>query len=307
MKLISVPVKDIHASDTPIRDAQVGDLDGLAESMKNLGQMVPVMVQQNGDGYALVYGHRRLIAARQARIKELMALLVPASMSETDALMAAYVENVLRSDMNDLDKGRALKSLQDAGVELSEIMSKIDRKESAVKLLIHLVSEPPSVQRLMESGARALTKDHVKLSRGLAKTDESSRVDLLKSAAKNQLSSEEVGRRVDLIKSAKSEEVKQRIIYAPAGADWVTKKYVRSLDKVTIRGPKVKAVLFDREVQRVLKQIAEAMAWAKSDWPGVLRRKRFSPEAARFAEAKVEALIENLKLFRTALKEAGRD
>ena len=86
-------------------------LDELTDSIKELGQIVPIKVRKNGDGYVLIYGHRRVQAAKAAGMKQIEAIVenVP-----DDALLTqSLAENVIREDMAAIDIAKALRLILD--------------------------------------------------------------------------------------------------------------------------------------------------------------------------------------------------
>ncbi len=57
----------------------------------------------------IVYGHRRVEAARRAGLTEVPAIID--GIDDTDALIQALIENCQREDMNPIDEAKALKAL----------------------------------------------------------------------------------------------------------------------------------------------------------------------------------------------------
>ena len=62
--------------------------------------------------FEVVYGHRRLLACRHAMLTEIEAIVE--GVDDTNVLVQALIENVVREDMNDADKGDALQLLKEA-------------------------------------------------------------------------------------------------------------------------------------------------------------------------------------------------
>jgi len=84
------------------------DLASLSASVKKHGVLEPVRVVKRDEGYELVFGHRRLLAARMAGIEKILAAL---QLSDDDQLELAVVENTQRQDLSPLDEAAAFQLL----------------------------------------------------------------------------------------------------------------------------------------------------------------------------------------------------
>ena len=88
----------------------VGDVSELAESIRAVGILQHLVVTPKGDGgYRLVFGHRRLEAARQAGLTE-----VPAEIrgySDAERFTAMFAENYGRKDLSPLQEARAYQAM----------------------------------------------------------------------------------------------------------------------------------------------------------------------------------------------------
>lgn len=82
---------------------------GLIASVRDLGVLEPIGVRPNGHGYAVLYGRRRIKAARAAGLETIPAMVAP-GLGAVAADVAALAENAHRSanDLMALDKVRAL-------------------------------------------------------------------------------------------------------------------------------------------------------------------------------------------------------
>jgi len=85
-------------------------IDELASSISRHGVLQPIVVSRKGDGYELVAGHRRVLAARAAG-----KTTIPAVIREDvkDRLELALVENLQRADLNAIETARAYKLLME--------------------------------------------------------------------------------------------------------------------------------------------------------------------------------------------------
>ena len=166
MELREIAIKDIRTGLHELRDPGSGDIEGLGDSLKQVGQRVPVYVKPNGTGYELLYGHRRVRAAKQAGMKIIVAEVAAKDINAVEILLSAITENLAREDMTPLEKGKALAALKAASSwDISDISAKVGLSQQICKRLISLSAEPQSVQRVMENpgatGVGPLTTRHV--------------------------------------------------------------------------------------------------------------------------------------------------
>jgi len=132
-------------------------LEELAESIRAVGLVQPVVVRKRGDGYELVAGERRWRAARIAGLETVPALIREAG--DAESLELALIENISREDLNPIDTARAYANLQeDYGITQEMLSNKLGRSRSAVANTIRLLDLPDDVQQLIEQAK--LTEGH---------------------------------------------------------------------------------------------------------------------------------------------------
>ena len=118
----------------------------LAESIREVGVLQPVLVRPVGDGeYELIAGERRWRAARRVGLQT-----IPALVRETDdaaALEQALVENLHRDDLNPLEEAAAYQQLiEDFGLTHDEVATRVGRSRATVTNTLRLLQLPPSIQ-----------------------------------------------------------------------------------------------------------------------------------------------------------------
>ena len=120
-----VSLSEIRGSTPRVRQSQSPEkLEELAESIREEGVIVPVKVRKNGDGYILVYGHRRVAAAKMAGLTEIEAIVE--DVPEKKLLTQALIENVVREDMPAIEIAEALRQiLADTGCTQNELAAKM--------------------------------------------------------------------------------------------------------------------------------------------------------------------------------------
>lgn len=84
----------------------LGDIDNLAESIKSVGQLHPVVVRKTKSGYSLIAGMRRTEACKKLGV-HVKATVVRAG-GELNALTMQLAENMERKDFDKLEVGDGL-------------------------------------------------------------------------------------------------------------------------------------------------------------------------------------------------------
>ncbi|WP_067428463.1 ParB/RepB/Spo0J family partition protein [Nocardioides jensenii] len=155
--LAIVDVEEIHPSPNNPRENLTG-LDELAQSIYENGLIQPLIVQKipGIDGFRVVAGHRRLAAAKLARIKELPCV-IRKDLLPDDELLAMLVENGQRADLDPIEEARALRKLKNKGMTDQDIARKIGRSQGHVSARITLLSLPTEEQEQLRAGFGTIT------------------------------------------------------------------------------------------------------------------------------------------------------
>lgn len=147
-----LPVDQIRGNPKQPRTVFDGEaLAELAESIKSVGLVQPVVVRRQGKGYELVAGERRWRAAGLAGLEKIPAIIREAG--DAESLELALIENLSREDLNPIDTARAYAILQeDFGATQEQLAGKLGRSRSAVANTLRLLDLPDEVQDLIEKG-----------------------------------------------------------------------------------------------------------------------------------------------------------
>ncbi len=150
--LLELPIASIRPNTFQPRSHFDEDaLASLAESIREVGVLQPVLVRESADGYELIAGERRWRAARRIGRQT-----IPAIVRDSDdalALEQALVENIHRAGLNVLEEAAAYQQLiEDFSLTHEEVAARVGRSRSAVSNMLRLFQLPPSVQRLVQEG-----------------------------------------------------------------------------------------------------------------------------------------------------------
>ncbi|MHB1006290.1 MAG: ParB/RepB/Spo0J family partition protein [Chloroflexota bacterium] len=94
----------------------IGDLVGLAETIREHGVLQPLGVARRNGNYRVVYGNRRREAAIVVGLDSVPCLLLDGE-DATETMLCQLLENLQRKPLNDMEQGRALKRLRDSFAE----------------------------------------------------------------------------------------------------------------------------------------------------------------------------------------------
>jgi ParB family chromosome partitioning protein len=127
------------------------DEDGIAEladSVRKVGVLQPIIVRPHGDGYQIIAGERRWRAAKAAGLDRVPVRVM--STTETEALAIALIENLQRSDLNAIEEARGYRRLiGEYGMTQAELADRVSKSRSAVTNTLRLLDLPEDIQELL--------------------------------------------------------------------------------------------------------------------------------------------------------------
>ncbi|MBV9096212.1 MAG: ParB/RepB/Spo0J family partition protein [Streptosporangiaceae bacterium] len=148
-----IPVTAIIANPRqPRRGFDEDALDELAESIRQVGLLQPVVVRAAGPGrYELVMGERRWRAACRAGLTEIGAIVKQTQ--DDELLRDALIENLHRQQLDPLEEAAAYQQLlDDFGATHEELARKVGRSRPHVTNTLRLLNLPPAVQKRVAAG-----------------------------------------------------------------------------------------------------------------------------------------------------------
>ena len=128
-------------------------LQGLAESLKEVGQLQPIRVRKGGDKLVIVDGERRFRAARKAGLAQLAIIIEDKEIGEGAVIQRQLIANCQRDDLTPMEKARGIGSLmEETGWNASEVASKLGMSNAMVSRLLALLALPQSIQEQIVAG-----------------------------------------------------------------------------------------------------------------------------------------------------------
>lgn len=146
--------------DQPRREFDPEELEHLAKSIRDRGQIQPVRVRwdekaDEGRGmYVVLAGERRWRAARMAGLTEVACTVHEGELSEADRLALQLIENAVRVDLKPIEQARAFRRLMVAQEwSARHLASELAISPATVVRALALLDLPAEVQGRVEQGA----------------------------------------------------------------------------------------------------------------------------------------------------------
>jgi ParB family chromosome partitioning protein len=127
----------------------------LSASFAKHGVLQPVLVQPREDHYELLIGARRLMAAKQAGLETIPALVLEEVLKPEEARL---IENLQREDLDPLDEAEAYQALKEMGYSLTTIGKRLGKSRPYVSQRVKLLRLHPKLREAVRR--RTITPDH---------------------------------------------------------------------------------------------------------------------------------------------------
>jgi ParB family chromosome partitioning protein len=151
-ELRELPVDAIAANPgQPRKRFATAPLEELADSIRSLGVVEPIVVTPAGDGWTIVAGERRWRAAKMAGLATIPAI-VREELSDHDAFVVSMCENLLRRDMNAIEEADGYQRLLDDGLTVDELAARLGKRAAAIRSALTLRALEPGIREMVSLG-----------------------------------------------------------------------------------------------------------------------------------------------------------
>jgi ParB family chromosome partitioning protein len=163
--IMKLPVEKIADNPyQPRKQFDAEELAALATSIKNHGVLQPLVVRKVDGGFQLIAGERRLRAAKEAGLTEVPVHIV--AFDDQQVFEAALVENIQRSDLNPIEKGKGFQEYLDRyKMTQDQLGGRLGIDRTSISHLIALLHLPEEIQTAIRVGH--LTVGHAKVLKGV--------------------------------------------------------------------------------------------------------------------------------------------
>ena len=147
-----IPVDQIKVNpDQPRSRFDDESLEEMANSMKDVGILQPIVVTRGDDGYVLIAGERRWRAAKRAGLGVIPAVIREATGQPT--LVEALIENVQRQDLTPLEEAHAYQQLlENYGMTQEQVAGRVGKSRPTIANTLRLLQLPVEVQGMVDAG-----------------------------------------------------------------------------------------------------------------------------------------------------------
>lgn len=176
-RIIEISVDEICLNPMqPRKNIREKELEDLAQSIREVGLIQPVVLTRKDGLYHLVAGERRLRAARLIGMEKIPAIL--REYTWEGMLVGALVENLQREDLNPIEEARAYKLIMvDYKHTQEEVATKVGKSRPYVANMLRLLNLPHQVVADLESG-------EISMGHGRALLGLDNKRDIIKTAGK---------------------------------------------------------------------------------------------------------------------------
>ena len=125
------------------------ELEELADSIKEKGILIPLLVRSQEDYYQIIAGERRWRAARKAGLKK-VPVIIRNDMTDQEVVEVQLIENIQRADLNAIDEALAYKRLiEDFGLKQDEVADRVSKSRTTITNSLRLLKLDQRVQKML--------------------------------------------------------------------------------------------------------------------------------------------------------------
>jgi ParB family chromosome partitioning protein len=140
------------------------ELEGLIESIKKFGIVIPLIVTNTPMGYQLIAGERRFRSAKIVGLKTVPAMVRTAT--DQEKMELALIENIQRHDLNPIEKALGYQRLiNEFNLTQEEVADKMSVSRPVVGNALRMLSLPEEIQKALADNL--ITEGHAKVIAGL--------------------------------------------------------------------------------------------------------------------------------------------
>ncbi len=152
----NVPLSQIIEPPAPLRGSiDPAKLEELAASLRELGQLQPILLQPTPEGLAIVAGHRRFLAVRLLGWESIEAKILPKALGTWE--LHALAENVHREDLTPVEEARILyRLIVEEGRDVDAVARQFGKGRAWVDGRLELSQFPPDLLQAVHHKAISL-------------------------------------------------------------------------------------------------------------------------------------------------------
>jgi ParB family chromosome partitioning protein len=158
LEIKEIPIRDILPSPhQPREEFDQKSLQELAQSIKQVGVIQPIVVRQRGSKYQLIVGERRLRASKIAGLTKIPAVI--RKLTDEESLELTLIENLQREDLNPIEEAKVyLKLIQELKLTQREVAEKVGKSPKFISDMLKLIRLPDKIKE--DVSRETISKGH---------------------------------------------------------------------------------------------------------------------------------------------------
>ncbi|HAC0644550.1 TPA_asm: ParB/RepB/Spo0J family partition protein [Listeria monocytogenes] len=161
----NIAIKDIKPN--PYQPRKIFDtkaINELRDSIKIHGVLQPIILRNTDKGYEIVVGERRYRAAKEAKLKEIPAVV--RDLTEEEMMELSVIENLQREDLYPLEEAESYQFLmKKLGLTQAKLAERVGKSRPYIANFVRLLTLPEEVQVMLRDGS--LSAGHGRVLLGL--------------------------------------------------------------------------------------------------------------------------------------------
>ncbi|MBF2366278.1 ParB/RepB/Spo0J family partition protein [Listeria seeligeri] len=161
----NVPLKEIKPN--PYQPRKIFDtkaINELRDSIKIHGVLQPIILRNTAKEYEIVVGERRFRAAKEAKLKEIPAVV--RDLTEEEMMELSVIENLQREDLSPLEEAESYQFLmKKLGLTQAKLAERVGKSRPYIANFVRLLTLPEEVQVMLRDGT--LSAGHGRVLLGL--------------------------------------------------------------------------------------------------------------------------------------------
>lgn len=151
--VIEIPLEKLRCKQQIRTEFVEESIEGLAATMKELGQLVPITAYPENDWFVIEEGERRFRAAKLIGMPSLKAIVKKPEQTEGDLLMRQLVVNAQREENTPIERARAFQRLITLnGGNATRVAQLSGTPKATISQLVKLLTLDPAIQSKVASG-----------------------------------------------------------------------------------------------------------------------------------------------------------
>ncbi|ECB9772963.1 ParB/RepB/Spo0J family partition protein [Listeria monocytogenes] len=161
----NIAIKEIKPN--PYQPRKIFDakaINELRDSIKIHGVLQPLILRNTDKGYEIVVGERRYRAAKEAKLKEIPAVV--RDLTEEEMMELSVIENLQREDLSPLEEAESYQFLmKKLGLTQAKLAERVGKSRPYIANFVRLLTLPEEVQVMLRDGS--LSAGHGRVLLGL--------------------------------------------------------------------------------------------------------------------------------------------